>query len=154
MQKRDVVVFTDGGCSGNPGPGGWAFVINDGENGLVEQSGGESQTTNNRMELQAVIKALEYISINLKPVTSIQIHTDSQYVKNGITLWIHTWKKNGWRTAAKAPVKNKEYWIALDSLASKLPITWHWVKGHAGIELNERCDTLVRQEMDLLLNNR
>ncbi|MDD2296697.1 MAG: ribonuclease HI [Sphaerochaetaceae bacterium] len=154
MQKRDVVVFTDGGCSGNPGPGGWAFVINDGENGLVEQSGGESQTTNNRMELQAVIKALEYISINLKPVTSIQIHTDSQYVKNGITLWIHTWKKNGWRTAAKAPVKNKEYWMALDSLASKLPITWHWVKGHAGIELNERCDTLVRQEMDLLLNNR
>ncbi|MDY0372335.1 MAG: ribonuclease HI [Sphaerochaetaceae bacterium] len=154
MQKRDVVVFTDGGCSGNPGPGGWAFVINDGENGLVEQSGGESQTTNNRMELQAVIKALEYISINLKPVTTIQIHTDSQYVKNGITLWIHTWKKNGWRTAAKAPVKNKEYWMALDSLASKLPITWHWVKGHAGIELNERCDTLVRQEMDLLLNNR
>lgn len=151
MQKTHVV-FTDGGCSGNPGPGGWAFVINDGENELIEQSGGEPQTTNNRMELQAVIKALEYIIASKETVTSVEIHTDSQYVKNGITVWIHTWKKNGWRTASKAPVKNKEYWITLDALASKLPVTWHWVKGHAGVELNERCDTLVRQEMDILLN--
>ena len=85
------------------------------------------------------------------PIGSIQVNTDSQYVKNGISQWIHNWKRNGWRTAAKAPVKNREYWIQLDELAAKLPIEWRWVKGHAGIELNERCDALVRQEMDALL---
>ncbi len=151
MQKT-LTVFTDGGCSGNPGPGGWAFVIAGDEQELIEISGGDSQTTNNRMELQAVIKALEYIIAMDEPISSIRIHTDSQYVKNGITVWIHNWKRNGWRTASKAPVKNKEYWESLDNLAQKLPIEWHWVKGHAGVELNERCDTLVRLEMDAIIN--
>ena len=151
MQKT-LIVFTDGGCSGNPGPGGWAFVIIDGDKEPIERSGGDLQTTNNRMELQAVIEALKYIITLNEPISSIQIHTDSQYVKNGITVWIHNWKRNGWRTASKAPVKNKEYWESLDSLASKLPIEWHWVRGHTGVELNERCDMLVRQEMDAILN--
>lgn len=148
---RTFVVFTDGGCSGNPGPGGWAFVITEAGRELLAQSGGEPQTTNNRMELTAVIEALDHIRQLSTSIESVQINTDSQYVKNGITQWIHNWKRNGWRTASKDPVKNKEYWIALDALASTLPVTWKWVKGHAGIELNERCDALVRQEMDKFL---
>lgn len=148
-----LTVYTDGGCSGNPGPGGWAFVVFEGDKELAAQSGGERQTTNNRMELSAVIQALTYILALDRPISSVQVNTDSQYVKNGITQWIHNWKRNGWRTAAKAPVKNREYWIQLDGLASKLPIEWKWVKGHAGIELNERCDALVRKEMDALLES-
>ena len=151
MQKT-LVVFTDGGCSGNPGPGGWAFVITEGGMEIVAKSGGEEQTTNNRMELTAVIEALRHILALPGGVASVQVNTDSQYVKNGITQWIHNWKRNGWRTASKDPVKNKEYWIALDELSAKVPIHWQWVKGHAGIELNERCDALVRQEMDAILN--
>jgi ribonuclease HI len=151
MQKT-LVVFTDGGCSGNPGPGGWAFVITEGGMEIVAKSGGEVQTTNNRMELTAVIEALRHILSQPGEVASVQINTDSQYVKNGITQWIHNWKRNGWRTASKDPVKNKEYWIALDELSAKVQIQWQWVKGHAGIELNERCDALVRQEMDAILN--
>jgi ribonuclease HI len=148
---RTFVVYTDGGCSGNPGPGGWAFVIMEEGRELVARSGGEPQTTNNRMELTAVIEALDHIRRLSGTVGSIEINTDSQYVKNGITQWIHNWKRNGWRTASKDPVKNKEFWIALDALSSALPVTWKWVKGHAGIELNERCDSLVRQEMDKLI---
>ena len=149
---RKLIVFTDGGCSGNPGPGGWAFVITRDGQELIASSGGDRQTTNNRMELTAVIEALRHILKMQEPVDSIEINTDSQYVKNGITQWIHNWKRNGWRTASKDPVKNKEYWIALDELAGKLPISWKWVKGHAGIDLNEKCDSLVRKEMDAILS--
>lgn len=150
MQKT-LTIYTDGGCSGNPGPGGWAFVVFDGDTELIARSGGEAQTTNNRMELNAVIEAIRYVLSLGDDQITVQINTDSQYVKNGITQWIHNWKRNGWRTAGKAPVKNKEYWVMLDELATKIPIEWRWVKGHAGIELNERCDALVRQEMDALL---
>lgn len=150
MQKS-LVVFTDGGCSGNPGPGGWAFVVSDGSCELTSRSGGNAETTNNRMELTAVIEALRYMLSLPGPIERIQVNTDSQYVKNGITIWIHNWKRNGWRTAAKDPVKNKELWMTLDELTRRLPVCWNWVKGHAGIELNERCDALVRSEMDAFL---
>ena len=152
MQKS-LTIYTDGGCSGNPGPGGWAFIVYEGDFELTARSGGEAQTTNNRMELTAVIEALRYVVSLGVPIEAVEVNTDSQYVKQGITLWIHNWKRNGWRTASKAPVKNREYWMVLDELAAKLPVTWRWVKGHAGIELNEQCDLMVRQEMDLLLNN-
>ena len=152
MQKS-LTIFTDGGCSGNPGPGGWAFIVYDGESELASQSGGAMQTTNNRMELTAVIEALRYVLALEAPVSSVQVNTDSQYVKQGITLWIHNWKRNGWKTASKAPVKNREYWIILDELAAQVPVSWNWVKGHAGIDLNERCDLLVRKEMDTLLES-
>lgn len=139
-----ITFYTDGGCSGNPGPGGWAYAVSE-DGKLVEtRSGGEAATTNNRMELTAVIMALRYaLEKGEKEVTVL---TDSQYVKNGITVWIHSWKKNGWRTAGHAPVKNVEYWLELDSLNSSLSVTWSWVKGHAGIEGNEECDRLVRLE--------
>lgn len=149
--KNTLTVYTDGGCSGNPGPGGWAFVVVSDDQEIAARSGGDPQTTNNRMELTAVIEALQYILTTNSSWNLIQVYTDSQYVKQGITEWIHNWKRNGWKTASKSPVKNKMYWIALDALAEKLPVEWHWVKGHAGIELNERCDSLVRQEMDILL---
>ncbi len=139
-----ITFYTDGGCSGNPGPGGWAYAVS--ENGkLVEtRSGGEVATTNNRMELTAVIMALRYALE--RGETEVEVLTDSQYVKNGITVWINSWKRNGWRTAGRTPVKNVEYWLELDSLNSSLSVTWSWVKGHAGIEGNEECDRLVRLE--------
>ncbi len=139
-----ITFYTDGGCSGNPGPGGWAYAVSQ-EGKLVEtRSGGDGETTNNRMELTAVIMALRYaLEKGEKEVTVL---TDSQYVKNGITQWIHTWKKNGWRTSGRSPVKNVEYWLELDSLNNALSVTWSWVKGHAGIEGNEECDRLVRLE--------
>lgn len=139
-----ITFYTDGGCSGNPGPGGWAYAVSE-DGKLVEtRSGGEAATTNNRMELTAVIMALRYaLEKGEKEVTVL---TDSQYVKNGITVWIHSWKKNGWRTAGRQPVKNVEYWLELESLNSSLSVTWSWVKGHAGIEGNEECDRLVRLE--------
>lgn len=139
-----IVIYTDGGCSGNPGPGGWAFVVS--ENGEIREyrSGGDQSTTNNKMELTAVINALEYAKANGE--RDVVILTDSQYVKNGITVWIHSWKKNGWRTSAKAPVKNVEYWVTLDKLNDELNVDWQWVKGHAGIAGNEECDRLVRME--------
>jgi len=141
-----ITVYTDGGCTGNPGPGGWAAVLLlDGKE--VRLSGGEESTTNNRMELTAVIKALTHINENSdlrnRPV---EIFTDSQYVKNGLTQWIFNWIKNGWKTAAKKPVKNKEYWLALKEEADKLELKWNWVKGHSGDEYNELCDSLVEQE--------
>ena len=139
-----ILIYTDGGCSGNPGPGGWAFVVS--ENGEIKEyrSGGDKATTNNKMELTAVINALKYAkSIEERDVT---ILTDSQYVKNGITQWIISWKKNGWRTSGKAPVKNMEYWIELDALNGEMNVSWQWVKGHAGIPGNEECDRLVRME--------
>ncbi|AEC01956.1 ribonuclease HI [Parasphaerochaeta coccoides] len=147
---NDLTIYTDGGCSGNPGPGGWAYLILKNGSLIAEGSGGEDLTTNNRMELNAVIESLRCAK-TLSP-SSITVRTDSQYVKNGITTWILAWKRNGWRTASRDPVKNKEYWLTLDELAAGLPLTWHWVKGHAGIEHNERCDAMVRTEMDKILS--
>ena len=143
----DIVVYTDGGCSGNPGPGGWGIVVI--ADGLAKQlSGGEQYTTNNRMELMAAINALSVIkntpSFAGRPVV---VNIDSQYVKNGITSWIHSWKAKGWKTADKKPVKNQELWETLDALNSSLNVTWNWVKGHAGIEYNEICDSLCQAEI-------
>lgn len=132
-------IYTDGSCLGNPGPGGWGFIATDGEN-TAERSGGEKDTTNNRMELTAVIKALTAA----KKHAEVEIHTDSQYVKNGMQSWVKNWKKNGWKTADKKPVKNQELWQELDELAEKIKIHWHWVKGHNGHEMNERVDVLAR----------
>ena len=146
---KELSVFTDGGCSGNPGPGGWAFVILSGDN-KVMLSGGEQATTNNRMELTAVISALRYISLNMKGC-SVTLYTDSQYVQQGITQWISRWLRNGWRTADKKPVKNVELWQTLYQLDQELHPSWQWVKGHAGNTYNEMCDSMVRKEMDKFL---
>lgn len=135
-----VTIYTDGACSGNPGPGGWGVVMFYGEH-RKELHGGEADTTNNRMELMAAISALE----SLKRPCIVDLHTDSQYVKNGITSWIHNWKRNGWRTADKKPVKNDELWKRLDQALAQHTVRWHWVKGHAGHEHNERADELARQ---------
>ncbi len=145
--KETIIVYTDGGCSGNPGPGGWGcVVIADGE--ARELSGGEAHTTNNKMELTAAIMALTTIHNTERfRGRSVTLFSDSQYVKNGITSWIHGWKKNGWRTAAKKPVLNQELWQRLDALNAELKVDWKWVKGHAGVEFNERCDQLCQIEM-------
>ncbi|MEM9495927.1 MAG: ribonuclease HI [Pseudomonadota bacterium] len=133
-------IYTDGACSGNPGPGGWGvLILNDGEE--VELYGGEAETTNNRMEMMAAIEALTAASEG-EPV---RLYTDSQYVKNGITQWIAGWKRNGWKTASKKPVKNQDLWQALDTLASARTVEWRWVKGHAGDAGNERADALARR---------
>lgn len=144
MDKVDI--FTDGGCSGNPGPGGWAYVMVSDGNLMSYSSGGEALTTNNKMELTAVIRAIEDTSV--MGVSEMSISTDSQYVKNGITTWIFNWKKNGWKTSSKDPVKNRELWEQLDKLNAANKIRWIWVKGHAGIKYNEMCDSLVRKEME------
>ena len=139
---KQVEVYTDGACSGNPGPGGWGAVLRYRFNGKVyekELSGGDASTTNNRMELTAVIEALSAIK---RPVPII-LHLDSSYVRNGITGWIHSWKKKGWRTADGKPVKNVELWQKLDELAGRFDIDWRWVKGHAGDLGNERADELA-----------
>ncbi|MFP4179174.1 MAG: ribonuclease HI [Spirochaetaceae bacterium] len=147
MTQGEIVVYTDGGCSGNPGPGGWAFVLLDGDR-RRERSGGEARTTNNRMELTAVTKALETVQKEAElRGRKIHVYTDSQYVKNGISTWIHTWERNGWLTSAKKPVKNREYWQRLKELADSLDIQWNWVRGHAGNELNEVCDSMVQEEI-------
>ena len=145
---ENLIIYTDGGCSGNPGPGGWGTVIIDGTN-ITKLSGGEKQTTNNRMELSAAINALDAVVKNTGwRNRHVEVYSDSQYVKNGITSWIKNWKKNGWRTAAKKPVLNQDLWIALDNLYNQLDIEWKWVKGHAGVEYNEICDQLCKMEMD------
>ena len=138
--KPHVVVYSDGACSGNPGPGGWGAVLMSGTH-RKELSGGEAGTTNNRMELMGAIAALEA----LKGPSIVDLHTDSQYVKNGITQWIHGWKRNGWKTADKKPVKNADLWQRLDVATRRHELTWHWVKGHAGHEHNERADQLARE---------
>ena len=138
----DVSIWTDGACSGNPGPGGWGALLRAGEH-EKEMSGGDVLTTNNRMELQAAIEALNALT---RP-SRVQLHTDSQYVKGGITGWIEGWKRNGWKTAARKPVKNAELWQALDEAARRHEVTWHWVKGHAGHAENERADALARDGM-------
>ena len=140
--KAPVIVYTDGACSGNPGPGGWGAILMSGEH-RKEIFGGEANTTNNRMELLAAISALEA----LKRKSAVEIHTDSNYVKNGITTWIHGWKKNGWKTADKKPVKNAELWQRLEALTHDHTVAWHWVKGHAGHPENERADELAREGM-------
>ena len=147
FENGTLVVYTDGGCSGNPGPGGWACVIIDGE-AEKALSGGEKSTTNNRMELTAAIAALSALAQNPQyRGRLVHVFCDSQYVKNGITSWIRSWKKNGWRTAAKKPVLNRDLWETLDALSASLDITWSWVKGHAGIKYNEQCDELCRKEI-------
>jgi ribonuclease HI len=134
-----VVIFTDGACSGNPGPGGWGAILKFGDH-EKEISGGESHTTNNRMELMAAISALEA----LKRPCNVELHTDSQYVQQGISSWIKQWKKNGWRTADRKPVKNSDLWQRLDSAMGRHEVDWRWVRGHFGHEMNERADQLAR----------
>ena len=137
MNKR-VEIFTDGACSGNPGPGGWGAVLR--FNGVTKEiSGGEAETTNNRMELLAAISALNA----LKESCSVELHTDSKYVMDGISKWIHGWKRNGWKTADKKPVKNMDLWQRLDAAVERHDVHWRWVKGHAGHEMNERADQLA-----------
>lgn len=136
---KRVEVFTDGACSGNPGPGGWGAVLRYGDT-EKELSGGEAETTNNRMELMAAIAALEALT---RPM-DVTLTTDSTYVKDGITKWIHGWKRNGWKTAAKKPVKNADLWQRLELATEKHQIEWAWVKGHAGHPENERADELAR----------
>lgn len=139
---KPVEIFTDGACSGNPGPGGWGAILRYGET-EKELSGGEAHTTNNRMELMAAICALEA----LKSPCRVTLHTDSQYLKDGITKWITNWKRNGWRTASKDPVKNAELWQRLERALHDHEIHWKWVKGHAGHTENERADELARMGM-------
>jgi ribonuclease HI len=137
-----IIIHTDGACSGNPGPGGWGAILE--FNGKTKElKGGEALTTNNKMELTAAIEALNA----LKRPCNVELHTDSQYVKNGVTSWMHNWKRNGWRTADKKPVKNIELWQALDEAIKPHNIDWRWVKGHAGHDLNERADTLANEGM-------
>jgi ribonuclease HI len=160
-------IYTDGGCSGNPGPGGWAYAIVafDGTGTgqalspmpgmlfpqetpqgklILEKWGGERMTTNNRMELLAAVLALEaLIDLKLSP-DSVTVYTDSQYVQKGMTTWIDSWKRNGWRTSERKPVKNQELWLRLDELGPQFGVTWRWVRGHAGNEFNERCDLMAR----------
>ncbi|TMJ42688.1 MAG: ribonuclease HI [Alphaproteobacteria bacterium] len=142
MTANTVVIHTDGACSGNPGPGGWGAILR--YNGHEKElKGGEPLTTNNRMELTAAIMALEA----LKRATTVELHTDSQYVKDGISKWIHGWKRNGWKTADKKPVKNAELWQRLDLALQRHQVSWHWVRGHAGHDDNERADELAREGM-------
>lgn len=137
-----VDIYTDGACSGNPGPGGWgALMLCNGTE--KELSGGESETTNNRMEMLAAVRAFEA----LKKPTKIRLHTDSTYLKDGITKWIVNWKRNGWRTAAKKPVKNADLWQLLEEVMKPHEVEWHWVKGHSGHVENDRADELARQGM-------
>ncbi len=142
---KSVQIFTDGACKGNPGPGGWGALLRfgDAEKALC---GGESETTNNRMELTAVIRALEALN---RPC-EVEMTTDSQYVKQGINQWIHGWKRNGWRTASKQPVKNVDLWKQLDALVAQHQIQWHWVKGHSGHPENERADELANRGIEEL----
>ena len=139
-----IKIYIDGACSGNPGNGGWGVVILENDNDPIFLKGGENQTTNNRMELTAAIKALQYFN-NSEELTLV---TDSKYVKDGIQSWIANWKKNGWKTTSKKPVKNKELWLKLDSEISKHNINWEWVKGHTGDTYNEKADSLARRYIE------
>lgn len=140
MTEPHVIVHTDGGCSPNPGPGGWGAILAFGSH-KKELKGGEPYSTNNRMELMAAISALEA----LKRPCLVDVHTDSQYLRNGITSWIQQWKRNGWRTAERKPVKNVDLWQRLEAAIARHRVHWHWVRGHAGHALNERADQLVRE---------
>lgn len=140
--RPKVLIHTDGACSGNPGPGGWGAILESGSH-RKELKGGEKMSTNNRMELTAAIRALEA----LKSPSDVELHTDSNYLRGGITGWIKGWKKNGWRTSDKKPVKNVELWQELEKAASRHVVRWHWVKGHHGHDDNERADQLAREGM-------
>ena len=144
MDLPKVEIFTDGACKGNPGPGGWGAILRAANGSERELSGGETPTTNNRMELKAAIEALNALS---KPCR-VELHTDSNYVKDGITKWIHGWRRNGWRTADKKPVKNAELWQALLEAVEPHQVEWHWVKGHNGHPENERADALACAEAE------
>jgi ribonuclease HI len=137
---RRVTIYTDGACLGNPGPGGWAALLIDAE-GRREISGFEPSTTNNRMELRAAVEGLQA----LDAPAEVDLHTDSQYLRNGMAEWMARWKRNGWRTADKKPVKNTDLWQTLDALAARHVVRWHWVRGHAGHPENERCDELANE---------
>jgi len=139
-----VIIHTDGACRGNPGPGGWGAILQSGAGQCRELKGGEPHTTNNRMEMTAAIMALEA----LKRPCRVDLHTDSRYVMDGITKWISAWKSRGWKTADKKPVKNEDLWRRLDEARARHQVKWHWVKGHAGHELNERADTLANEGID------
>lgn len=139
MNKKSVVIYTDGACSGNPGPGGWGAILSYNGN-TKEIFGGEPETTNNRMELTAAIEALK----SLKEDCEVNLYTDSKYVMDGITQWLEGWKAKGWKTSNKKPVKNVDLWQALEEQISKHKVNWHWVKGHDGNEGNERADELAR----------
>jgi len=147
--SHEVIVHTDGACRGNPGPGGWGAVLESGSTSR-ELYGGETHTTNNRMEMTAVIRALQA----LKRDCRVKIVTDSKYVLQGMTEWMAGWKQKGWKTAAKKPVLNRDLWRELDTLASRHEITWEWVKGHSGHPLNERADQLANKGIDELLSTR
>ena len=147
--EAPVTIYTDGGCSGNPGPGGWAFIIvqetDEGNVVLAEQYGAERATTNNRMELRAVIESLRTLDTFADVSRNITVLTDSQYVQKGITEWITAWKLNAWRTSNKKPVKNQDLWMELDSISSNFTLAWEWIRGHSGIAYNEHCDRLTQQ---------
>jgi ribonuclease HI len=144
-----IEIFTDGGCSGNPGPGGWAFIALDNGTEIYRDCGAEKDTTNNKMELTAALQALEWFAA--RSPARVRVSTDSQYVQMGISKWIFAWEKNGWKTSGKKPVKNKELWQRLKGLSAKLQPEWVWVKGHAGNPLNEACDALVQMKIRRLL---
>jgi ribonuclease HI len=148
-EKPHVIIHTDGACSGNPGPGGWGAILESGVH-RKELSGGELQSTNNRMELMAAISALEA----LKGPSRVDLWTDSNYLRDGITKWIHGWRRNGWKTADKKPVKNAELWQRLDEATKRHQIEWHWLKGHAGHPENERADELARSAIKALKEGR
>ena len=143
---KQVVIYTDGACRGNPGPGGWGALL---QYGSAEREicGGENPTTNNRMELTAAIRALE----SLREACRVDLHTDSEYVRRGITEWLPRWKANGWRTADRKPVRNAELWQALEQAAARHSVSWHWVRGHAGHPGNERADRLANRGIDEML---
>lgn len=143
---KKVEIYTDGACSGNPGPGGWGAILVHGKT-EKELSGGESDTTNNRMEMMAVIKSLQA----LKSTCEVHLYTDSQYVMKGITEWLPSWKRRGWKTADKKPVKNADLWQELEEAASAHKVKWHWVRGHDGHEMNERADALARSAICRIL---
>ncbi len=142
-----IEIYTDGACSGNPGPGGWGVLLR-WRGHEKELSGGEDDTTNNRMELMAAIQALE----SLKRPSHVDLHTDSTYVRDGITKWIHGWKRNGWKTSAKKPVKNEDLWKRLDAALADHQVSWHWVKGHSGHPENERADELATTAAQAIKN--
>jgi len=141
--SEKIEVYADGACRGNPGPGGWGVLLREGKRER-ELHGGEPATTNNRMELTAVIRALEALA----PGSQVRVYTDSQYVQKGISEWIHAWKRRGWRTSGKEPVKNQDLWMRLDELARAHEVEWFWVKGHAGHPENERADALANLGID------
>jgi len=143
-----VVIYTDGACRGNPGPGGWGAVLSAGEH-VKEINGAEPDTTNNRMELTAAIRALKALNRHCQ----VRIYTDSQYVRTGVTEWLEQWKGRNWRTASRKPVKNVDLWQALDAELSRHTIEWHWVKGHAGVPGNEHADRLANEAIDAMLSD-